>query len=205
MILRNLQLASIVVVLLVVVYGMNVLTEKRQKAAQAEAKQVERERQAAEAQAEAKNSPPRKGHGGPAAFALPKNSGPATAPVKLEVFLDNSNSCHQSSLDGISGLREAYGTLLRIEWCSTSDPKMSVRADKLALGCEAGLAINGKVEYQVSRNGGKMLVKFRGPTGEKYRLEDVYAAINQLLAATGRKPPARALAGARVISSGKRP
>jgi hypothetical protein len=96
---------------------------------------------------------------------------------------------------------DVYGSLARLEWYGTSDPAVSARADKLKIGCEAGLVINGKIERQVDRNGGKVLLSFRGPAGDKYRMEDVYKVINSELKAKGKKPPAAAIAAEKSIST----
>lgn len=198
---KKLQVPLTIVVLLLVVLGMNTVADMRQKQAQARAKEVEKTRQAAEnaasvAKAEAEGRTGEKtGHGAKPAFKLPANSGPATAPVKLEVFVNDANSCHESSTS-LKALQDIYGQKLRIEWLSMNEPKNSARSDKLAIGCEAGLVINGKIEVQMDKNGGKVLTAFRGPVGDKYKLSDVYRAINMALTQKGAAPPAAALKNA---------
>lgn len=192
---KKLQVPLIVLVLFGVVYMTNYFTEQQRKDAAALSKQAEKTKQAAELEAASKNAPKSTGKHGAAAFALPANAGPLTAPVKLEIFVNDTNSCHSSSIAPITELQKAYGNVLRVEWYSVSDPKVSARADKLKVGCEAGLLVNGKIERQVVRNGGKVLISFRGPAGEKYKMEDVYMALNQDLKAKGKKPPAAAVAG----------
>jgi hypothetical protein len=192
--LKKLQVPLIVLVLFGVVYMTNYFTEQQRKDAAALSKQAEKTKQAAELEAASKNAPKSTGKHA-AAFALPANAGPLTAPVKLEIFVNDTNSCHSSSIAPITELQKAYGNVLRVEWYSVSDPKVSARADKLKVGCEAGLLVNGKIERQVIRNGGKVLISFRGPAGEKYKMEDVYMALNQDLKTKGKKPPAAAVAG----------
>lgn len=185
--------------LLGVQFAMNYVTEARAQKAREEAKAVEKAKQAAEIAAASKNAPKSEGHGGPAAFALPKNSGPTDAPVKLEVFINNSNTCHQGSLTTFDDMSKVYGKLLRVEWLATNNPQAAARADKLKIGCEAGLVIDGKIECQVEKNGGKALVSFRGPAGEKYQMSDVYLVINTELKTKGKQPPAEAVAKAKFL------
>lgn len=198
---KKLQVPLIILVLFAVVYGMNTYTDLQRKHAADLAKQAEQAKQQAEMAAADKDIP-KSGHASTAAFALPPNSGPATAPVKVEIFVNSANSCHASSIAPMKDLQTAYGNLVRVEYYTVSDPKVSARADKLKIGCEAGLLVDGKIERQVSRNGGKVLITFRGPAGEKYKLEDIYAAVNEDLRSKGKKPPAAAVAKEK-IASGK--
>ena len=195
---RKLQLVGTIVALLLVVIGMNTVADMRQQKAKAQAKEVQKAREAAEATAAAaKGKTTEHGsHGGGApAFTLPPNSGPTTAPVKVESFVNDTNSCHQASTS-LKEIQDAYGALVRLEWYSMNDPKVAERSDKLEIGCEAGLVINGKIEMELEKNGGKVLMSFRGPAGDKYKMSDVYRAINQALEAKGKPPPADALAKA---------
>ncbi|MEI6503765.1 MAG: hypothetical protein WCP21_22370 [Armatimonadota bacterium] len=196
---RTLRVILIVIALLAVVFVMNTVADKRQNEARELAKEAQKAKDAATAAAAAKNSSSKDGHKGAAAFVLPPATGPATAPVKLEVFINNSNTCHEGSVDPMKDLQKVYGKLIRTEWLSTNDPKSSIRADKLKIGCEAGLAVNGKTEAQVERGGGKVKVDFRGPAGDKYKLEDLYLVINNELIAKGKKPPAAAVARVRFV------
>lgn len=189
---KKLQVPLTIVALILLVLGMNTVADKRQEQAKARAKKVEDARRAAElaaSTAKAKTDKKPAGHGSTPAFKLPPNSGPAGAPVKLEVFVNDANSC-QESCTNLKSLQTDYGDLLRMEWCSMNEPKNAERSDKLAIGCEAGLVINGKIEVEMSKNGGKVLLAFRGPVGDKYKLSDIYRAINMQLAAKGKKPPA---------------
>ena len=195
---RNWQLTLTIVGLLAVLVGMNYVADWRQQQAKAHAKEVEKARQAAETAAQGAKSSGKPEHGsGAKAFDLPANSGPPGAPVKLEIFVNNSNSCHEASTS-LKNVQQAYGSLLRIEWRSMMDPKVAAQSDKLNIGCEAGLAINGKIECEVRRGGGKVLVSFRGPAGDKFKLPDVYAAINAALETKGKQPPAAAVAKAQL-------
>jgi len=204
--LKKLQVPLIVLMLFAVVYGMNSVADMRQKQAKELAKQAEQAKRTAELAAAAKLPASEGGHGhgaeGKAAFPLPKSTGAPTAPVKVEIFINNTNSCHQGSVAPMEKVGKVYGGLTRVEWYGTTDPGVSARADKLKIGCEAGLVINGKIERQVDRNGGKVLLSFRGPAGDKYKMEDVYKVINSELKAKGKKPPAAAVAAEKVVTPG---
>lgn len=199
---KKLQAPLAVLLLLVVAYGMNSVADVRQKKAEADAKAA---KQAAEAAAAAKSGAAAATHSGPAAFKLPSHSGPVGAPVRLEIFINNSNTCHQGNVTQFGELTKTYGKAIRAEWYSTSDPKVSARADKLKIGCEAGLAINDKVETMVERNGGKVLISFRGPSGDKYKMEDVYRAINEELKRKGKPVPALAKTREKLVAASARP
>jgi hypothetical protein len=196
--LRNWQLTLTIVALLGVLLGMNYAADWRKDQAEARGKEVQKLREAAEAAAQAANNPGvPAGHGGDEkAFALPANSGPLDAPVKLQIFANDANSCHQTSTT-LKEVEGVYGALLRVEWLSMTDPKAAEQSDKLSIGCEAGLAINGQIEREIARQGGKTLVSFRGPLGDKYRLPDVYAGINAALTEKGKQPPAAAVTKAK--------
>lgn len=188
------QLTATIVALLVVVVGMNSIADLQRQKAESLAKEAEKARMAAEASAaaaHAKDAPPSDTHG-EQAFALPDASGPQTAPVKLEVFVNNTNSCHQVNVTELNALPKAYGKLLRVEWLSMSDPKIAARSDMQQIACDAGLLINGKPEYIIERLGGKMTISFRGPTGDKYKMGDLYLVINNLLRQQSKAVPAAA-------------
>jgi hypothetical protein len=208
--LRKWQLAAVVVGLLAVVYAVNVVSQHQQE------KRAELEKAAKEARtaAEAKHTGTVKGTPGvahksrpgtPAAFALPGSSGPADAPVKVEVFLDLTNSCHEANLV-LKALAKVYGKQVRLTWLDMSQPAVSMRADKLALGCNAGLTVNGKVNMVLDTPKGKRVVAFRGPIDSgKFLTSDVYSAINTVLNRKGLKVPALAVEQAARVSTPTRP
>jgi hypothetical protein len=197
--LKKLQVPLTIVVLLLVVIGMNTVADMRQQQAKQQAKEVEKIRQQAESTAAAAKGKTDEaaGHGSAAAFELPANTGPAAAPVKVVVFVNDTNSCHQGSTS-LKEIQDIYGKLLRLEWRSMSDAESAELSDKLKIGCEAGLVINGKIEVELEKNGGQVLTSFRGPVGDKYKVSDVYRAINKVLQEKGKQPPAAAATKAKV-------
>lgn len=197
--LKKLRVPATIFALLLVVVGMNTIADMRQQRAEEQAKQVEIIRKTAEAKALAARGEQEAAAAGKPAqvfFELPPNSGPQNAPVKLEIFVNNGSSCHSINKD-LEEIQAVYGDLLRVEWLSMTDPDIIKRSDDLSIGCEAGLAINGQIEMEITRDGGKALVPFRGLTGDKYKVPDVYAAINKLLVDKGHAPPAEAVAKAK--------
>lgn len=192
------QLTAMIVGLLVVVVGMNTIADMQRQKAEKLAKAAEKARMDAEMKAaEANPSPHGPTKSSKPAFELPAASGPQTAPIKLEVFINNSNSCHQATVTEIAGLGKVYGNLLRVEWLSMLKPEVTKRSDSYQIGCEAGLLLNDKIEHKITRLGGKQIVNFRGPVGDKYKIGELYAAINQELQAKGKPIPATAKERAR--------
>lgn len=186
------QPALIVGVLLVVVYGMNVISQKQQQQTKDLAKEAEKIRLEAEAAArsargitEVKPSEP--------LFVLPEASGPAGALIKTEIFINRGNSCHQGTMDLLTRLGKVYGDQLRLEWLDMALPEVAERSDALKIGCDAAILINGEITHQVDSRGGKVLKTFRGPIGDGYTINDVYGAINEVLQSKGQTPPAEAL------------
>lgn len=185
------QLGVIVVALLGVFYAMNVVTALQQEKAEKLRKAAELAKVTAEQKAAAaKGATGPKPKKGPAVFALPKPLGPATAPIKIQALVDTSNSCHAAVLP-LKNMATIYGSKVRLEFLDMRDAKIADMADKVSLGCDSGLVINGKVEMLVNTPLGKKLVRFSGPPdSDKFRSADVYAAVNTLLAAKGMKVPA---------------
>jgi type II secretory pathway pseudopilin PulG len=190
--LKKWQVPATIVLLLAVFAGLNAVSDYRQQKAKETAKAAETARQAAEAKAAAAHAETHPVQSGPEAFSLPQDSGPATAPVKLEVFINNSNSCHQGNVGMLQEVTKTYGDLLRTEWFSMMKAEVSRRSDELNIGCEAGLLINGQIETKLERMGGKVLVSFRGTPGDKFKQQDIYLAINAALQQKGKVIPSAA-------------
>jgi hypothetical protein len=189
MVLKKWQIGVVIVALLGVVYGLNAISQAQREKAEALAKEAKKTRQEAEQKALAGKGVRYQGTGKPA-FAWPQNTGPEKAPVRIVVFLDGTNHCHEVNVNLLKQVEQTYGKLVRVEWRDMSKLEVKDQADKLHIGCEAGLLINGKVETTVERMGGKTLVDFRGPGGgDKYHNEDLYAAVNLILKSEGLKVP----------------
>lgn len=190
------QLSLVLVGLLGMVYAMNVVQQKRLEERAALEKAAKEARLQAES-AHAGKLSPAMAHSGThgsakASFEVPPPAGPENAPVKIDVFLDGSNACHATSTE-LTELSKVYGKLVRVVFLNMMKPEVSQKADKLQLGCAAGLALNGKVEMTLATPNGKRIISFRGPSNhDKYRTPDVYLAVNSLLESKGIKVPAAA-------------
>jgi len=79
----------------------------------------------------------------------PPDSGDPQARVKVEVFLAVGDPCHIDS----AYLGQALGLLdprrIRVQFVDVRTPTGMARKDKLKLGCEQGLALNGQTEFRV--------------------------------------------------------
>jgi hypothetical protein len=185
----------VVVGLLGMVYVMNIIQQKRLDEHAALEKAAKEARQKAEGLRAGKLSPAAAHSAiksGPASFPIPKPAGPESAPIQIDVFLDGTNSCHATSTELVK-LSSVYGKSVHVDFLDMSKPEVAKRADKLQLGCAAGLAINEKVELTLNTPNGKRVITYRGPANmDQYRTADVYLAVNTLLAAKGIGVPAEA-------------
>lgn len=123
-----------------------------------------------------------KGHGdGPT--ELPKPVGPEGAPVKIQVFVSGSNSCHSETVTQLQNLAQdgPYKDKVRVEFLDTSKPEVKKLASESKIGCDAGLLLNGRTALRVPGHGEAGLVMFSGPMGQKYKLADLTAGVDQIL------------------------
>jgi hypothetical protein len=193
------QPALIIGVLLIVVYGMNVISQKQQEQAKTLAKEAEKARQDAEAAARSAKGVTEEKASEPM-FALPPHSGPVDAPAKMEILINRGNSCHQASVDKLREFPGPYGDKLRLEWLDMTQPEVADRSDKLKIGCDAAILIEGKLSRTIESRGGKVLKTFRGPLGDGYNINDLYAAVNGVLKEKGHTPPPEAVTRAQAAS-----
>lgn len=121
-----------------------------------------------------------------AGWTLPPTMGAETAKVKIEVFLIPGDPCHHET----ALLGQALGTLdpkrIRVQFTgSPPGSKEADRRDQLKLGCEQGLAVNGKTEFKVPdpARPGKKATLFMTPEGRGLGLDNLYAVLNAELAA----------------------
>ncbi len=189
------QVGVIVGALLVVVFGLNTVSDLQRQQAEAEREKIEKMRLQAEARARGEIAPHEisgqyAGSDIEDVFVMPDPSGPPDAPVKLEVFVDAKNGCHLINRTFMESLKDDYGQLLRMEWFDMNDPEAAERSDRALIGCAAGLLINDKIEMQVDTATGRKLVAYRGPVNSVDFTEDeVYAGINAELKEKGHTPP----------------
>jgi hypothetical protein len=113
---------------------------------------------------------------------LPDPMGPATAPVKIKVYVTSDNTCDRTTLDGMKQMSTKFGDKLRIEFMDLLKKDVASEAQDAKISCKSGLTINGMSILRVPGRGVKGLVMFDGPIGEKnYNIDDVDAAVAYLL------------------------
>jgi hypothetical protein len=84
-------------------------------------------------------------------WRTPPNAGEPTAKVAIEVFIMPGDPCHADTMF----LGRALGTLdparirVRFVGSGTAGPQGKPRAEEVKLGCDQGLAINGKTQFSV--------------------------------------------------------
>jgi hypothetical protein len=124
-----------------------------------------------------------KAKGGTGGWKLPPNSGAPNARVKIEVFVTEGDSCQS----GTAFLGRALGTVdpkrVKVEFVNgLTGAKAAARREAVKLGCEQGLAINGKTEFKIpsAQPGGKPETVFltQHATGGM-SLPKLYAMVNQ--------------------------
>jgi hypothetical protein len=85
-----------------------------------------------------------------AGWKMPPDSGAADAKVVVEVFLMSGESCHVET--AFAG--QALGTLdpkrIRVKYVDGASGKAAAeRREKVKLGCDQGVAVNGKTEFKI--------------------------------------------------------
>lgn len=85
-----------------------------------------------------------------AGWTLPNDTGSNNAKVTIEVFLRAGDPCHVSS----SFIGQALGTIdpqrIRVKFVDAALGKAAIeRREQVKLGCNQGIAVNGKTEFQI--------------------------------------------------------
>lgn len=91
-----------------------------------------------------------------AGFKVPDSVGAEDAKVKVEIFLRGGDGCH--AMTAIKG--EALGHVVdpqrvRIVFRDTAQAEALKRFQEVKLGCDQGIAVNGKVKFELPAPGGK--------------------------------------------------
>jgi len=120
-----------------------------------------------------------------AGWKLPSNMGDGKARVTVEVFVMPGDPCHFDTV----ALGQALGTLdpqrIRVKFSGAMPGSAdATRRDKLKLGCDQGLAINGKTEFAVPdpARPGKKKTLFLTPKGQGLSLDNLYVVLGRELA-----------------------
>ena len=125
-------------------------------------------------------------HGKP--VPLPHDIGPATAVVKVKVYVTSDNTCDTSTVQGMKDIAGKYPGKVLIQFMDLKTTEAAKEAETAKISCKSGLTINGMSILRIPGRGVNGLVMFDGPMGEKnYSLEDVDAAVKYLVS----KQPAK--------------
>ena len=102
--------------------------------------------------------------GGFGGWKVPPNSGAKTAKVTVEVFVNESDSCHTQTFLLGQALSTVDPKRIRVVWVNTrSGPKAIARREQVKLGCEQGIAVDGQTKFKVP-----------GPTSPTKQTKTVY-------------------------------
>jgi len=119
--------------------------------------------------------------------------GPKDAPVKMTVYYNSENSCHQQMATMPRQLISGNAQDIQIRFVDTAKPEGAQECNKVA-NCEmGGVAINGRASWTMAPAkgpGNPMPVMFHGACEHSgsYGWEHVKAALAYSLEKAGRKP-----------------
>lgn len=122
-----------------------------------------------------------------AGFDMPDDVGSEDAKVRVEVFLRAGDPCHIESVF----LGQALGLVdperILVDFQDTSDAEVLKRFAELKIGCEQGMAVNGKTKFKVpmTDESGKKTEKTVYFTAEgHYTLPELHAVLDKELKET---------------------
>lgn len=119
--------------------------------------------------------------------------GPKDAPVKMTVFYNSENSCHQQMATLPRQLVSGNAKDVQIRFVDTANPEGAEECNKVANCQMGGIAINGQASWTMASakgGGNPMPVMFHGACEHSgsYGWEHVKAALAYSLEKAGRKP-----------------
>ena len=116
---------------------------------------------------------------------IPENIGNKEAKVTIEVFVRGGESCHAPTIF----LGEALGKVdpehIQVVFRNSAKPEDAKRAGDMKLGCEQGIAINGKAKYDLPGDGkgGERVVYLTGGHERHWKFEDLRYILDKELKA----------------------
>ncbi len=121
---------------------------------------------------------------------LPVFRGPEGAPVVIRAYLSGSNPCHITSISMLEQLAEEYPDQVRVEVYDKDDPKVAEEADRVKIGCEMGILVNGRGAFNVP---GRGVIMLQGPvdSSHDYTMKDLRLIVEREIRAKTGKPPKR--------------
>ncbi len=91
-----------------------------------------------------------------AGFEIPPDSGAEDAKVTIEVFLREGDGCHYPTVIKGAALGEVLdGERVRVVFRNTATEEGMKRFQEAKVGCEQGMAVNGKVKFELKDPSGK--------------------------------------------------
>ncbi len=119
---------------------------------------------------------------------LPPKVGPDDAPVKIDIYGTQQNTCHSAAFAAVRDMiQERYPNLVQLRFHDTSNPAAAQEAMSHKITCETGLLVDGRLVWKLPS--GK-LVTFTGAVGEHgWTMHDLMAALDLALKKKGIEPP----------------
>ncbi len=91
-----------------------------------------------------------------AGFEIPPDTGAEDAKVTIELFLRSGDGCHFPTAVKGAALGEVLdGDRVRVVFRDTATEEGMKRFQEAKVGCEQGMAVNGKVKFELRDPGGK--------------------------------------------------
>lgn len=94
-----------------------------------------------------------------------KPLGSPDAKVKITVFAESGNHCHQATIWAYQQLGNAIPKRVYIEFQDTAGKEGFEAAAKAGVDCSAGVVIDGKKQFELEENGEVLTIGFHGPLG----------------------------------------
>jgi len=103
------------------------------------------------------------------------------AKVRLEVFVESANHCHQGTIELVRKIAEAVPKRIRVEFADTATKEGYEAATKAGINCDAGILVNGKNSITISEGRETFTVAFHGPLGMEMPPDYLRLAIDREL------------------------
>ena len=117
---------------------------------------------------------------------IPENIGNKDAKVTIEVFVRGGDSCHAPTLFLGEALWTVYPERVRVVFRDTSQAEGAKRSVEVKLVCEQGIAVNGKVKYDLPNDGksGERVTYLTGGHEQHWQPRDLHYILDRELKGT---------------------
>lgn len=117
---------------------------------------------------------------------VPQDMGSKEAKVTIEVFLRGGDSCHAPTVFLGQSLGEIDPERIRIDFQNTVEPEARKRWQEAKLGCDQGIAVNGKTKYTVPSSDPKAgrkekVVYLAGGHEQKWSMDELWYILDKEL------------------------